>query len=193
MRLPSQPPSSNPPFQGGPRCPSAAHRIPLPQQTLPSRASPRPRIPPRTSPPNPRPPHHPIKLVPPHPLPHPGPPGRLENHILEHLLAHVVRPQQRRHTLQVRQRDRLAPRKQRKRLVHLGLVRRVRRRLARLQLERADADEGRVRREAFVVGVEDRDEVGEFGFGGGGDAEGAGGGGWLVVGRVWGGGVGDVH
>lgn len=44
---------------------------------------------------------------------------------------------------------------------------------ARVQLQRADADEGGVGREALVVRVEGRGEGGELGGGAGGEAEGA--------------------
>jgi hypothetical protein len=53
------------------------------------------------------------------------------------------------------------PGKERIRLVKLGLVRLVRCVLASgVQLERTDAEEGRVGGEAFVVGVEDGGEFG---------------------------------
>ena len=45
--------------------------------------------------------------------------------------------------------------------------------LARVELERADCEEGLVGRVAVVVGVEDGDEFFEFGGGGGRDTEGA--------------------
>ncbi len=124
------------------------------------------------SPPHARPAHHLVKLVPADAARHARAAVGLEDHVLEQLLVDVLL-EHGRDAPQVRQRNGpvLLVRKQPKRLVDLG---RVRRRVGpAVEFQRRNGEEGLVGRVAVVVGVEDGDELAELGGGGGWYSEGA--------------------
>jgi hypothetical protein len=116
------------------------------------------------SPPHPRPTHDSVKLLLCNPPAHASPAIRLENHVLD-LLVVDLGLKHRGYALQVRKRDGppVAPaREQLKRLLDFAQVR-VARLVPRVVLQRADRDERLVGRVPFVVRIEDRNEIREFG------------------------------
>ena len=127
------------------------------------------------SPPDSSGPHNLVKLIDPDAPRHASAPIRLKDHVLEHLLIHVLL-QHRGHAPQVCQRYGTlvaglhAARKQPKGFGQLGLVRRV---VAVVELERADGKEGLVGRVPVVLGVQDREELLELGLVGRRDTQGA--------------------
>lgn len=118
------------------------------------------------SPPNASPAHDAIKLIGLDAPCHARAAVGLENHVLEQLLVDLLL-EHGRHPPQVRQRNGpvLVVGEEAKRLVDGPLVRLARRLvLLRVELERADGEEGLVRRVAVRVWVEDGEKFGEFGW-----------------------------
>lgn len=127
------------------------------------------------SPPHPSVPHHAIKLIQLHAPRNAHAAIRLEDHVLEQLLVHVLL-EHGGDAAQVGQRDGavVAVCEELKGLDELLAVVGVGVVLARVELEGADGEEGLVGGVAVVVGVEDGDEFVELGGGGRGDSEGSG-------------------
>lgn len=117
----------------------------------------------KSSPPHASPLHDIVKLVHLDAAHHPRPAIRLENHILEHLLVHVLFKNSR-HALQMRQRN--GPvgiiSKQPKRLVELSIVG-GRAAVLCVEFERANGEERLICGVSVLIGVEDRCEFGQFG------------------------------
>lgn len=118
--------------------------------------------------------HHPVKLIDLHPPRNTAAPIRLQYHVLQHLLVDLLL-EHGRDPLQHRQRDWsvLVVREQPEGLLHclavrIGIVGR-----AGVELEGADGEEGFVGSVAVVLGIENADELLQFGLRRRGDAEGS--------------------